>query len=238
MPALLGQVAFVSAVLYLLARHDQMDRTGVALRFGLLSFLATLSYSATLVHFVLFIAWLAALELVQKSFARSFLVSAISGTLASVGLFYRHFLGTPPEALTAGAAYRAPATFLFLRNQVRDTVRILEGGYPAFIVLSLPAYFRLRSWSSGPFSRRVIWAWTASYVSLLILKDPLLFPEVFLQIKEDLLYAPLLAVLGGMTLTRLDSRGGRGRLAAGLVLAALLALRVNDYLYNADTIHP
>jgi hypothetical protein len=167
------------------------------------------------------------------------LIGAMSGTLASLGLFYRRFVGTAlasKDAILAVEGYRPPATFFFLRNQMRDTARILQFGYPVWIVLGLPAYFKLRSWTTGPFARRVILAWTATYGTLLLLKDPAFFPQLFLHVKEDLLYAPLACVMGGMTLAWLSTKGGRGKTAIAVILAALLYLQVRDYVYNSDMI--
>jgi hypothetical protein len=242
-PALLGTVFLVAAILYLASREVDLARPTVTLRFALLSFLATISYPATLLHFVTLVAWLLVLEIGEARALRRqafslFLGSAIA-TLGSVAIFYRRFLGSSgASAAFHPESYRAPATFFLLRNQPRDTVSILELGHPAFLALALPAYSRLRSWTSGEFQRRLVWAWTAAYLTLLLLKDPFFFPALLLQVKEDLFVAPLACTLGGMSLAALAGRGRAGRLAAYVVLGALLVLRVNDYLYCADTIHP
>ena len=246
-PAVVGQMLFMAAAAYLLADHLHFARFRVAATFALFSLAATLAYSATLVHFVLFMAWLVFLELWERKSILpgrqtwAMLIASVTGVLGSVALFYRHFLGASAGSSLASLApsgYRAPATFVFLRNQARDTVRILNHGYPLWILVALPAYVNLRSWTSGPFARRVVRAWTATYLSLLVFKDPLLFPELFLQIKEDLFFAGLLCVLGGITLEWLSRRFPKGKLMVSLVLLALFAFEVNDYLYNADTIHP
>jgi hypothetical protein len=248
MPALMGEASFVVCVLYLAARRDDFEKSArVPLSFAALSLLATLSYSATLLHFVVFIAWLVALEcwssrsLRPGATGRRWLAAAVAGTLGSVALFYRRFLGaSKASAALHPEGYRAPARFFFLRNQPRDTLRILELGHPAFLALALPAYLRLRAWVPSDFSRRVVWAWTAAYATFLLAKDPIFFPGLFLQIKEDLFFAPLACALGGMTLARLVRAGGgrRGRLAAYALTALLFALRANDYRENAETIHP
>ena len=116
---------------------------------------------------------------------------------------------------------KAPATLLFLRNQARDSVRILLSGYPLWLGLALPAYFRLRAWTSGPVAARVVLSWTAAFTLILILKDPLFLPSVFLQIKEDLFFAPLACILGGMTLYRLGRWGKLGKLLVGGILLAV-----------------
>jgi hypothetical protein len=244
-PGSIGQVLFLAALLYLVYRHRDFRRTGTVVRFALLSFAATIAYTATLFHFVIFTAWLVVLELMEhrawipRSETVRMLIGAVSGTLASLALFYRRFVGTAlagKDAILAVEGYRPPATFFFLRNQMRDTARILWFGYPVWVLLGLPAYFKLRSWASGPFARRVILAWTATYGTLLLLKDPVFFPQLFLHVKEDLLYAPLACVLGGMTLSRTASRGTKGKLLVAIVFLVLLGLQIRDYVFNADTV--
>lgn len=246
LPALLGEALLVAAILYLTARQDELGRSRLVFaRFALLSLLATLSYSATLLHFVVFIGWLTVSEVWSARSlrlgqpGRRWLAAAVAGTLASVALFYRRFLGaSKATAVLHPEGYRAPASFLFLRNQPRDTVQLLELGHPAFVALAVPAYLRLHAWVSTDFSRRVVWAWTAAYATFLVAKDPVFFPGLFLQIKEDLMFAPLACALGGMTLAHLVRTGRRGRLAACVLVALLAVVRGNDYFYNADTIHP
>jgi hypothetical protein len=244
-PALLGTVLLVAAALYLSARYRDLARPAAALRFALLSLAATVSYPATLLHFVTLVAWLFLLEawaarpLRLRPQAISLLLGSALSVLGATAIFYRRFLGSSGMSTAFHPeSYRAPATFSFLRNQARDTVQILELGHPAFLALAVPAYLRLRSWTSGEFPRRLVWAWTATYLTLLILKDPFFFPALLLQIKEDLFFAPMACALGGMSLASLAGKGRFGRLMAYSLLGALLLLRANDYLYNADMIHP
>ena len=49
-------------------------------------------------------------------------------------------------------------------------------------------------------------AWGLTYGLMLILKDPALFPMIFLHAKEDLFYASLACLLGGLFLTYLWAR--------------------------------
>jgi hypothetical protein len=244
-PALLGAVFLVTGALYLAARDRDLARPAPALGFALLSLAAALSYPATLLHFAALVTWLflfeafAARSLRPRPSGISLLLGSAFSVLASTALFYRRFLGSSgASAAFRPEGYRAPAAFSLLRNQPRDTVAILKLGHPAVLALAVPAYFRLRSWTSGEFSRRLVWAWTAAYLTFLILKDPLFFPALLLQIKEDLFFAPMACTLGGMSLASLAGRGRAGRLMAYSLLGVLLLLRANDYLYNADMIHP
>ena len=171
--------------------------------------------------------------------ARGFLTASVAGTLASVAVFYRHFLGAGGSklALLSSTGYHAPSSFFFLRNQVRDTVRVLAGGYPLSWLIAISAFAKLRSWTSSAFSRRVIWAWTLTFLTFLVLKDPLFFPRLFLQIKEHLFFACLLSALGGMTLSKLVESGSKGKVVVAVVLTLAVTLRVGDYASNADMIH-
>jgi hypothetical protein len=244
MPALFGQVFFVTAVVFLLARERDLLHFRTAILFALLSMAATLAYSATLLHFVVFMVWLVLLEVVSarsifmRPEARGFLAASVAGTLGSFAVFYRHFLGAGGDklALLSSEGYRAPASFLFLRNQVRDTARVLRAGYPLWWFLATPALVRLHAWTSRSFARRVVWAWTLAFLTFVVLKDPLVVPRLLLQIKEHLFVACLLSSLGGMTLAKLAQWGAKGKLAVALILAVALALRVGDYAANADMI--
>lgn len=244
-PGLVGEVFFVAAVTYLVFRHDTLHRLARFGIFVLLSLAATLAYTATLFHFVVFVAAFAGFELIERRklwpsppTARAVL-AAFLGTLGSFIVFYHRFIGgalAKKDAILAEGGYRAPATFFFLRNQMRDTAQILALGYPAFVLITLPALVRLRAWTTGTLARSVLLAWTASYVVLVVLKDPVFLPQLLLHVKEDLLFAPAMCVLGAMTLAAWSRRGRVGIAIVGLVLVLLCGLQIRDYNYNADTI--
>ena len=100
--------------------------------------------------------------------------------------------------LRSRAQLGPPATFFFLRNQMRDTVRILFNGYPLFVALSMGGWVLLCRTEVAGFHRRLLVAWGLTYVLMLIFKDPALFPMIFLHAKEDLFYASLACLLGGL----------------------------------------
>jgi hypothetical protein len=244
-PGLVGEVFFVAAVTYLVFRYETLHRPRSFLAFTLLSLFATVAYTATLFHFAAFLSCFTAVELVKTHSllpsleTRRAISASLLGTLGSFATFYHRFVGgalASRTAILAEEGYRAPATFYFLRNQMRDTARILQLGYPFFALLALPAYFRLPAWTAGELARKTIAAWTLSYALLLVLKDPLFFPQLLLHVKEDMLFAPLMCVLGAMTLSAAWRRGRAGRVFAIAVLSAFLVLQARDYLYNADTI--
>ena len=162
------------------------------------------------------------------------------GLLASFVLYYA------PYALEAirkssllldRAAYDPPATFFFLRNQMRDTVQILSNGYPLFVALSIGGWVLLCRTGVMGFHRRFLVAWGLTYVLMLVFKDPAFFPMIFLHAKEDLFYASLACLLGGLFLTYLWARQPWGKvIVVGVFLAAaLLALR--DQRLNSNTLH-
>ena len=244
-PGLVGQVFFLAAVTYLAWNLDRLGKVRHFVAFALLSLAATIAYTATLFHFVIFMILFTLWEIVTtrkfwpSTMTLSAVAASLSGTVASFVLFYHHFVGTAltrHEAILAVNTYRAPASFLFLRNQMRDTLTILSFGYPLYTLLALPAYFRLKQWSCNETARRLVLAWTGTYILLLVLKDPALFPQLLLHVKEDLLFAPLMCILGGMTLAWSWKRGGAFKCGVVLVLVLFGGLQVRDYLYNADTI--
>jgi hypothetical protein len=82
----------------------------------------------------------------------------------------------------------------------------------------------------------MIWSWVAAYAMHLILKDPVLFPQLFLYVKEELMYAPLACILGGVTLAWLDRKGRLGRAVAYGVVLLCFGLYLQDFHYNADAV--
>ncbi len=244
-PGLVGQVFFVAAVTYLLFGYETLRRLQGFVIFALMSLTATLAYTATLFHFVTFMVCFTGLELLESRSAlpsrttRRAVAASVVGTLGSFAIFYHRFVPgalVSRSAILAEEGYRSPATFFVLRNQMRDTATILSHGYPLFILLAIPAYFRLRDWTSGALARRMLLAWTATYLVLLVLKDPLFFPQLLLHVKEDLLFAPAMCVLGAMTLAAISRRGRVGTTIVIGVFLLFLGLQARDYRYNADTI--
>ena len=72
---------------------------------------------------------------------------------------------------------------------------------------------------------------------MLVFKDPALFPMLFLHAKEDLLYATLACLLGGLALAWL----WRGRLLSKALVVGLLTVALGfalrDQALNHDTLH-
>ncbi len=101
---------------------------------------------------------------------------------------------------------------------MRDTVRILSNGYPLYVVLSIVGLFSLGQWKAMGFDRRILIAAVLTYVIMLILKDPIFLPKVFLHAKEDLFCSPVACLLAALPLASLwASRALRG-VAVGMLL--------------------
>ena len=103
---------------------------------------------------------------------------------------------------------------------MRDTVRILSNGYPLYVALSLVGLFTLGRYNTLGFHRRVLFAAVLTYVTMLILKDPIFLPRVFLHAKEDLFYSPIACLLAALPLASLWA----SRTLRGVALAMLLLL--------------
>jgi hypothetical protein len=230
------------------ANHDQMKSPRALLGLGFFSFLACVAYPGSLIHWVILLGCFLVVELVTRrsllpspDAARTLLASAAGG-VASLAAFYHPFVWAAiagratRQAILLREVFRPKATFFFLRNQMRDTVEILSFGYPLWMLLGVPALLRLRAWAHDPFARKMIWSWVAAYAMHLILKDPVFFPQLFLYVKEELMYAPLACILGGVTLAWLDAKGRLGRAAAYGVVLLCLGLYVQDFHYNADAV--
>jgi len=247
-PTMLGQFSFLAAVVYLVSHHDGMKSPRALLGLGFFSFLACVVYPGSLIHWVILLGCFLAVELVARrslfpspETARA-LFACAAGGLASLAAFYHPFVWAAivgratRQAILLREVFQPKATFFFLRNQMRDSVEILSFGYPLWVLLGIPSLFRLREWARGPFAHKMVWSWLAAYVMHLVLKDPVFFPQLFLYVKEELMYAPLACILGGVTLAWLDARGRLGRAAAFGVVVLCFGLYLQDFHYNADAV--
>ena len=241
-PGTMGALLVLVWMVYLTAYHDSLYERAHLWIFAVLSATAALSYAASLVQLCIFAAVLLLLLWTGggRKLAKRVVLGFGMGLLASFVLYYA------PYALEAirkssllldRAAYDPPATFFFLRNQMRDTVQILSNGYPLFVALSIGGWVLLCRTGVMGFHRRFLVAWGLTYVLMLVFKDPAFFPMIFLHAKEDLFYASLACLLGGLFLTYLWARQPWGRvIVVGVFLAAaLLALR--DQRLNSNTPH-
>ena len=83
----------------------------------------------------------------------------------------------------------------------------------------------------------MLWAALLTYSAILVLKDPVLLPRVFLHAKEDVFFAPFACVLLALPLT-CWWRNRSYRPLTVAALSVLLVLSVRDKALSADTLHP
>ena len=241
-PGTMGALLVLVWMVYLTAYHDSLYERAHLWIFAVLSATAALSYTASLVQLCIFTAVLLLLLWIggPRSLTKRVVLGFGMGLLASFVFYYA------PYALEAirkssllldRATYDPPATFFFLRNQMRDTVRILYNGYPLFVALSIGGWVLLCRAEVVGFHRRLLVTWGLTYVLMLLLKDPALLPMILLHAKEDLFYASLACLLGGLFLTCLWARPPWGRvIVIGVFLAAAL-LAIRDQHLNRNTLH-
>ena len=87
-------------------------------------------------------------------------------------------------------------------------------------------------------TERFLAAAVLTYLLMLVLKDPVMFPRIFLHAKEDLFYAPFACMLMALVAARLWASGKLGRGLALAGFAALSYLSIRDKAWNVDTLHP
>ena len=176
-PGTMGALLVLVWMVYLTAYHDSLYERAHLWIFAVLSATAALSYAASLVQLCIFAAVLLLLLWIggPRSLTKRVVLGFGMGLLASFVFYYA------PYALEAirkssllldRATYDPPATFFFLRNQMRDTVRILYNGYPLFVALSIGGWVLLCRAEVAGFHRRLLVTWGLTYVLMLLFKDP------------------------------------------------------------------
>ncbi len=212
-PGSLGELFVLFWIYFLVAYPERLStRKGLA-AFAGISMLTALSYLASLVQILpARVGHRCAPLCLWRSRTRAPLRRGPQpGLLGAFVLYY-----APYAVAAAGksgllldrATYDPPATFFFLRNQMRDTVRILMNGYPLYLLLALGGYLVLPlSSGASRYHRQLLAAAGLTYVLMLLLKDPLFFPMIFLHAKEDLFFAPVACLLGASFSSYLWSTG-------------------------------
>jgi hypothetical protein len=243
-PGTLGELVVLFWLYFLVAHRVVLGSPrGVAI-FAFFSMLAALSYPASLVQISIFSTIMALFlwwgEPGDRVLCRRFVAGLTFGFAGAFLLYYAPYAiqaVKKSSILLDRQAYDPPATFFFLRNQMRDTVRILMNGYPLFVGLAAVGFGLLSRSGVSPYHRKIFTACGLTYVAMLVLKDPALFPMIFLHAKEDLFFAPIACVLGGLVLARLWISGIRARVVVIALLVAAAALQVRDQALNRDTLH-
>ncbi len=232
-PGLFGGFFVLLFLLYVSReRKSWLGLAGVTLVVALSYTVAFVQISVFMAFFVVLTAWQ------DRPTALRFASGFALGIAGAVAVFYAPYLfGGGGAALERAADYKAPSSFFFLRNQLRDTVRLLQNGHAAYVLLSLVGLSIVDRWNLSAHHRRVLWAALATYVTILVLKDPVFLPRVFLHAKEDVFYAPFACMLLALPLTSLW-RNRSYRPLTFAVLAILVLLSVRDKAFNADTLYP
>ena len=110
-------------------------------------------------------------------------------------------------------------------------------GYPLYLLLALGGYLVLPlSSGASRYHRQLLAAAGLTYVLMLLLKDPLFFPMIFLHAKEDLFFAPVACLLGASFSSYLWSTGRAGRVTVAGILLVATSLAVRDQVLNHDTL--
>lgn len=249
-PGLFGALFVLLFLWYLLCRFrgDSLRRPWGILGFALLTAAVALCYTVAFIQISMFTFFFTLLLLLTREGRRSPLVFPMLagfalGIAAAVAVFYAPYVAamlTPSEEsgvlLPRASDYDPPATFYFLRNQLRDSVRILQNGHVVFVLLSIAGLGFLRHSQTSLYHRCWIGAGLLTYALILVLKDPAFLPRIFLHAKEDLFYAPFACLLGALPLAWLWSRP-RLRSLVVAVFLGLGYLSIRDKTWNADTLH-
>ncbi len=196
---------------------------------------AALGYSSLIVIFGLF--GFATLVLVAAD-ARALSVPAKKGLVAALVLggllagvlFYFHYV--PGLLQGAGGIQQEPdlfqaRTYLFFHNESRQSMRVWAAGFLITLVaglLAAPIALR-RAWAPA---RPVFAAWLATWVLVMIFKEPFLFPRPMRWAKEDQFIGPLLAIFIGAALGTLPRPWMRWAAGAAVVAVALW-LQLGDF---------
>jgi len=247
-PGLFGALFVLSVIAFLVLKPEALqNRKGVA-ALVLGSFWCALCYTMAFVQMSLFmvvlglVVGLGALSKENRSdglFLRRLLAGFTAGAAVATAAYYApYFLPAfrQPGMLLGGEDYRPPAAFFFLRNQVRDSVRILLNGYPVYVAFSLVGLLFLGSRRISRRHRQILGAALVTYVAMLLLKDPALFPRLLLFAKEELFYAPFACLLSALPMAALW-RMRWGRPAAVTILLGLLSLQIRDQAFSANTLY-
>ncbi len=241
-PGNLGQLFFVFWIYLLISQRNFLLSNRGLLFFAFSTMLTVLSYPATLVHVSIFSVFFALLLFCgeeDQQLARRFLAALTIGFTLAFTLYYGPYVVQAVQKanlLLDRTVYDPPASFFFLRNQMRDTVRILTNGYPVYVILSVGGFLLLPRSGALGFHRKMLYSLGLTYLTMLILKDPALLPMIFLHAKEDLFYAPVACLLISLVVTKLWRRS---RITQGIVLAFftfLTFLQVRDQALNHNTL--
>jgi hypothetical protein len=243
-PASFGSALGTAALLYLAWNADRVDtRRRIALAATILA-VAVLGYSSLIVFFGLFgLALLALLgadaRAIPAAAKKGLAAALVAGGLIAGALFYFHYV---PGLLRGGGGLQQeadlflPRTYFIFHNESRQSMRVWAAGFAIPLLaglLSAPVAL----WRARPAARTILLAWLATWVLVMIAKEPFGFPRPLRWGKEDQFVSPLLALLIGGAIAALPRPWMRW--SAGVVaVGAALWLQAGDFATHASGLMP
>jgi hypothetical protein len=243
-PASFGSALGTAALLYLAWNADRMDTARRALLAAGILAVAVLGYSSLIVFFGIFGAVLLILmaldaRALSPASKKGLAAALVVGGLTAGALFYFHYV---PGLLRGGGALQdepdlfLPRTYLIFHNESRQSMRVWAAGFaiPLFAGL-LAAPLALRR--ALPAARAVLLAWLATWMLVMVAKEPFGFPRPLRWGKEDQFISPLLALLIGGAIGCLPRRSMRWGVAAAAIAVALW-LQAGDFRTHVSGLMP
>lgn len=243
-PASFGSALGTAALLYLAWNADRVDTPRRTLLAASVLAVAVLGYSSLVVFFGLFGAVLLGLlsldaHALSPAAKKGLAVALVVGGLVAGALFYFHYV---PGLLRGGGELQEepdvflPRTYLIFHNESRQSMRVWAAGFaiPLFAGL-LAAPLALRR--ALPSARAILLAWLATWVLVMVAKEPFGFPRPLRWGKEDQFISPLLALLIGGAIACLPRRWMRWG-AAVVAVAIALWLQVGDFRTHVSGLMP
>jgi hypothetical protein len=220
---LLDALLVLAALAFLLKPEDPKPRVAVAL----LSVASLLTYVTSLFTVT---ALLVALAAVERRHARFLLAVAIGGTMLTVLWLYRPFLFTFLGEIVP-SLFRAPSTPGAGNPGISGGLGVALGRIPffygpAYPLLAIGGLLLLRPRLEPP-AWRLLVAYAIAFVVLVGLRA--FGGGLFRDLKEMEFVAPLVAVLSGAVIDQLAQRERAGRIAAVLVVIALVVYGLGRY---------
>jgi hypothetical protein len=237
-PAVFGGALLTLAMLFLCAQIERLD--GPRRRYaaaGLLA-VAALGYSSAIVLLGIFgLILLALLALDARALTpamkRGAAIALVLGGLIAGALFYFHYV---PGLLAGARGVEAEPdlfpgkTFFIFHNESRQSLRIWILGYGIGLaagLLALPWALARGRRSARP----VLLAWASTWITIMILKEPIFYPKLLRWAKEDQFLSPLLCLLIAGAIWTLPRAWLRWALTL-LTLGTAVWLAMRDYWHH------
>jgi len=224
LPSLFGHAFDLALVCWLAARFKELGETRTWLVGGLFVAMSELAYVSGLLNVGTLLFFVAAIEAGRRSpeswrRARGVVGMTAMGSLLAFVAFYRDFLPMVADVVArmtggvagAGSHYEIRSFFEVAWSRTRD--------FFGAVLPVLTGVGLARAGASGAAGVTLLWAWLLAYLTLLLGRAKA--PDLFLHGHEALFVTPFVCLLAGAVLGRWWAAGGRGRWAAGALLAFL-----------------